>query len=255
MSAFNPCEKIGLLDALQWLGIAIVLFFALAAMWGSKTNGSRLFKLAFLSILGITIFYLAWAVLSPRNYSRFFTDDGFNEILTVGFELLAALFFLLTFFRLRKKRLEGACVYLLLAVFTFWVAGEELSWGQRIFNFSIPVFFLHYNDNQSVNIHNLFLFAPWEDEITLAVYLSWGIFLPAILFNWPKPAEFWRKHHLPSPWPLLSLGMALGLLAEFYPAFHLKDYAEYAYEAVETFFALSMFWVSRFYFNKAKDDA
>jgi len=209
-------------------------------------------NLSLILLLAFTAFYLFQAIGFPKNYARFFIDDGFNETLTVAFQILSSIFFFLIFLKLNAKKSPGRWIYLILCLFCFWVSGEELSWGQRIFNFSIPDFFLRYNDNQSANLHNLFVFAPWEDEITLTVYLGWGIFLPAVLFNWPKLASYFDRNNLPAPYPELAIGLAIGLLAEFYPAFMLKDYAEYAYEVVELFFALSLFWVGWYYFNQLR---
>jgi len=199
------------------------------------------------------LFYLITAFFSPRHYAGFFRDDGFNECLTVAAQLLSAGFFFAVFFRLKKLKAKSAWLYLLLSLFCFWVAGEELSWGQRLINLQIPDFFMKYNDNQSLNIHNLYFFAPWEDEITLIFYLAGGLFLPPVLCWASGLRSFFARHNLPFPFAEITLGMTFGLLVEFYAALRLKYYAEFAYEAVELFFALSLLWVAVYNYLKSRE--
>ena len=45
---------------------------------------------------------------------------------------------------------------LILSVFCFLVAAEEISWGQRLFAFKPPDLFLEMNFQQELNIHNIF---------------------------------------------------------------------------------------------------
>ena len=53
---------------------------------------------------------------------------------------------------LRLVRVGGA---LGLAAFAFFVAGEEISWAQRMFAFEPPEFFLENNYQQELNLHNI----------------------------------------------------------------------------------------------------
>lgn len=42
----------------------------------------------------------------------------------------------------------------LVALFLLFVAGEEMSWGQRIFGLTPPAYFLEHNAQQEMNLHN-----------------------------------------------------------------------------------------------------
>lgn len=83
-------------------------------------------------------------------------EGGFIEWLTVDVLVFGALLCLYRAYRARFKR--GAWFFLcliLMALLFIFGAGEELSWGQRIFGFDSPAFFKAMNSQQETNIHNL----------------------------------------------------------------------------------------------------
>ncbi len=47
------------------------------------------------------------------------------------------------------------CVYVIGGIAMAFAAGEEISWGQRIFGFSTPDFLADINDQQEFNLHNI----------------------------------------------------------------------------------------------------
>lgn len=55
----------------------------------------------------------------------------------------------------RKKHRKTAIICFLLAIILFLMAGEELSWGQRIFNWKTPDLIATYNIQKETNFHNL----------------------------------------------------------------------------------------------------
>jgi hypothetical protein len=66
----------------------------------------------------------------------------------------------------------------LVALFCFFVAGEEFSWGQRLFGYFPPEFFLANNFQQEANLHNLpqwFLQPKW---VLMMALVGYGIVLP-----------------------------------------------------------------------------
>lgn len=67
---------------------------------------------------------------------------------------------------------------LLVGVFCIFVAGEEISWGQRLVGYAAPEFFLRANVQQEVNLHNL----PQSLQPGLFLMLAlagYGVLLPA----------------------------------------------------------------------------
>ena len=91
------------------------------------------------------------------------------------------------------------CVYIIGGMAMVFVAGEEISWGQRIFGFATPDFLLPWNQQGEFNAHNISL--GTFDRI----YRD-GAFL---LFLATSVAFFCRKDRLfgiPFPSILLTLG-------------------------------------------------
>lgn len=77
---------------------------------------------------------------------------------------------------------------LLVAFFCLFVAGEEISWGQRLIGYVPPDFFLENNFQQETNLHNfsgLFGRPKWVLAGALAGY---GLLLPAV-----AAAGFFRR--------------------------------------------------------------
>lgn len=115
------------------------------------------------------------------SYSVFFLLDNQNLILLTRedgvFETIGALFFLVTsvlFFILFIKDKSGNQFYFfqtrknaffLLLTFVFFIGfGEEISWGQRIFNVQIPEILKEINVQNEINIHNISVFHGLDDD-------------------------------------------------------------------------------------------
>ena len=79
-------------------------------------------------------------------------EDGFFEWMTAALFLVSSGIFFLTFLRTKNVFLLG------LAIIFFVGAGEEISWGQRLFNLNMPDWIQKANVQQEINIHNLEIF-------------------------------------------------------------------------------------------------
>ena len=55
-------------------------------------------------------------------------------------------------------------IFLLLAILMFLAAGEELSWGQRIFGAKTPAWFADRNIQKEINLHNLDFLQPRDSS-------------------------------------------------------------------------------------------
>lgn len=71
-----------------------------------------------------------------------------------------------------------------------WVAGEEISWGQRILGFDSPEYFQENNDQQEFTFHNLVIGGVKLDELIFGPVLSYVIlsYLIILPFLWPRLA-------------------------------------------------------------------
>lgn len=83
-------------------------------------------------------------------------EDGFIENLTL-FPLLAAAFVSGVYIVTLSKQKSRTFSFVMISIFTFsiFVAGEEISWGQRLFNIQSSDFFNQYNAQRETNLHNL----------------------------------------------------------------------------------------------------
>ena len=88
-------------------------------------------------------------------------EDGPIENLGALSFLLASVFFFMTAYRTRVQGLSGTSQFksplalLALGVLCFMCFGEEISWGQRLFAYSIPDWLKDINRQDEWNLHNL----------------------------------------------------------------------------------------------------
>lgn len=121
------------------------------------------------AVIVICLSFLCYAVFNESTMEVIGEEDGFFEDLTAICFLFAAFIFLLTF--LKKKEI----IYLLFFLVFLFGAGEEISWGQRIFNFETPGYFEKNNLQDEFNIHNLEVFNnnnPNYDKTGISKILS-----------------------------------------------------------------------------------
>jgi hypothetical protein len=83
----------------------------------------------------------------------------------------------------RQGRRGLAVLYALIAISCVFVAGEEISWGQRIFGFGTPAVLEDVNHQDELNIHDIGLFQKLFNlgELLAGLY---GLALPVL---WAMP--------------------------------------------------------------------
>lgn len=97
----------------------------------------------------------------------------------------------------RLERLKAQYARLLLAALFVFVAGEEISWGQRIFGFATPPSLHEVNAQGEMNVHNLWIFhhdpsrrqkSTWEMYLTADLLFAnfWAIYFVVV----PMAARF-----------------------------------------------------------------
>lgn len=121
-------------------------------------------------------------------------------------------------------------LHLLLALLFFYGAGEEISWGQRLFGFGTPEVFDEYNLQGETNLHN-FLTGPvttWTNDVmeyaVAGALVGYGLVYPLLLRL---------------GWPLACWVRRMGLAA---PGLHLWPF----------FVTAAVFELGRFHFNEAE---
>ena len=189
-------------------------------------------KVAVLAYLGLGLNVLFFSVLiavAPERFEALTREDSWVEYLTAVCLFLAGGLLFGTAWRERSLFRRG--VYLLGGVALLFAAGEEVSWGQRIFGFATPDFFLSWNQQQEFTVHNS---ANGAFDI---IYLNGTL----LLCMATSAAFFCRKDRLcgiPLPSILLMLGFLLML--SFGSGGNLKDFtgldfSEYIYGIRQSF--------------------
>ncbi len=107
-------------------------------------------------------------VAAPQSYAALKLEDNWLENLTAVWFLLAGLLLFATA-RLERHFLRRG-IYILGGIAMVFIAGEEVSWGQRIFGFATPDFLLGLNQQDEFNIHNIDL------QLT-EIILHWGVLI------------------------------------------------------------------------------
>lgn len=173
-----------------------------------------------LANLLIVLVLLVMVVLErfqPDLFIRSVQEDEWLEWSTFWAFALAGLVFLQQGIRrLREQGVAAAWFVLGLALFCVWVALEEISWGQRVFAYRPPTYFLARNYQQEFNLHNVVA----SDLRVLAlklVILGYGVVLP--LFYWPAAGRrlLDRLGVVPPSASLIPAFLITYLLYEVYP--------------------------------------
>jgi hypothetical protein len=122
---------------------------------------------------------LAWANLRPESFIWATNEDGLIEWIQAGCLGLACYAaWDLARMRWRAGNRRWASAFAVVALGTFLVMGEEISWGQRLLHLPTPAWFAERNTQQEINVHNLgninSVLSDWFDYL-----LMWTCFVAA----------------------------------------------------------------------------
>ncbi len=162
-------------------------------------------------ITGVVVIFVLLAWRRPSMYEALLQEDRFVEWLTAGLFLAAAVRGAIRAVRARRV-FDG-----LVALFCLFVAGEEMSWGQRLLGFMPPEAFLATNAQQEFNLHN-FKDVFGQPKIVLGIALAgYGIVLP-LMARWRTGSRILARIGSTAPHPALALWLAaLVVLLWWYP--------------------------------------
>ncbi|MDD3679550.1 MAG: hypothetical protein PHX72_01700, partial [Candidatus Shapirobacteria bacterium] len=128
----------------------------------------------FLLPLFVLVYFILFKITDTYNYHVFIAEDGPVEYAQFILFLLAGIFFLASAINLLKKKtfLVGFC-YLLFSFAAFFVAIEEISWGQRLLQIDTPEMIAQQNSQNEITIHNLDYFQQRLPQAYMLIGL-WG---------------------------------------------------------------------------------
>lgn len=175
---------------------------------GVRRN-SKLYKLETVVLIIVFILLLIGVVSSHANKNWFenvyVREDGFIENFTIVPLLIAVVIGLRYLFKLARSRSGLFTLTMLLVVaFSFFVAGEEISWGQRVFHVESPEFFKENNAQQETNLHNLVVNGKKINKVVFSLLLIalvafYLLILPFLYKKSPKVRYFIDYAGVPIP--------------------------------------------------------
>jgi hypothetical protein len=130
-------------------------------------------------ILGVLALEVGLNVFQPDLYFRSVQEDEFLEWGTFWSFASAAAVFLWAASLQRRKEGRIPWFFVAVALFCLFVAGEEISWGQRLFGYRPTPYFLEHNFQQEVNLHNLVRTALRKASLS-GIVICYGIVLPLL---------------------------------------------------------------------------
>ncbi|MDD3604553.1 MAG: hypothetical protein PHD86_05145 [Kiritimatiellae bacterium] len=134
----------------------------------------------------IGLFFLYWGIhrISPEFHMNYMQgEDRAAEWLTfIGFAGAAAMSWAILRFRAVMGR-KTIAFFALLGLFMFVCAGEEISWGQRIFGFGTPEAMVEVNEQNEFNLHNLSFEHLHPKDIVSWFMKIYGIILPLVFLR------------------------------------------------------------------------
>ena len=104
--------------------------------------------------LCLNVFFFSSLLAADHStFQALSREDHLVENLTVVWFLLAGLLLFVT--ALAERSFFRRCVYILGGMAVVFAAGEEISWGQRIFGFATPDYLMSINDQKEFTVHNI----------------------------------------------------------------------------------------------------
>ncbi len=206
---------------------------------------------------------------APVSFEQLSQEDGPVEWLSFFAFAGAALLAVRALLAAGRSKQPWLSLYLVLfALGCALIAGEEISWGQRVFGYQPPEAFLADNFQQELNVHNLAADAV-RQGVLLALLAGFGILFP--ISRYLPGLGPWLAQRIPIPslwiipgfialiavyiaypWPYagewVELGLGLGLLVT---AAGYGQGTSWRTEAVAVTLALAFALVTPYVLNRA----
>lgn len=135
----------------------LIRIIMMSVIWIAVTSMSTVESLNKSSMLNKFLYLLVFGLFASYHlvrgaYSYLYIEDGFFESLTTVFAIIASLLCLISIYYNNNY----ASIKLALFVLFFLFGMEEISWGQRLFEWNTPDALLAINYQNETTIHNIF---------------------------------------------------------------------------------------------------
>lgn len=170
-------------------------------------------KITLVFVFTLIIVGVVSSYVNVDFFEYYMTEDGAIEWLTVVGLVLGSCVCFYRAVTLRSKRpIQFIALTLLLGFAFLFVAGEEISWGQRIFQFQSPDWFQAHNRQGETTIHNLqfgqFKVKYWIFDVGLGVTMFLYIAVTMPLYGrkkgFARAVDRWALP-IPEPYQLVSI--------------------------------------------------
>jgi len=204
-------------------------------------------------VVGVAIMY--YAVFDVPYYEYIMQEDFWIEYGSALFWLLAAVIVLLQTLILlfRKPSKSQLVINVLLILFFIVCAGEEISWGQRIFKFQTPEFLKMINVQNETTLHNIGSISVFSNAFFLGS-LIFFLYIPFLVkrnttvknvlhyLHFPIPSRFTTYVFIAALVVWVFLGVRFGTLG-FHPfSFYAENYYSQMDDEFFEFFAAYSFF-------------
>ncbi len=197
-------------------------------------------------LAAVTVFWLYY----PEIYDFFKIEDSGIEYFTFFAYIMTSIFGVLGLKAFRKRaagsagvKTLGTIVYSMIIIGAFFVAGEEVSWGQRFIGFETPPDIKAVNDQNEFNLHNTpqFMEKIYYMYVIITLIALTGKTLLNFLISVFKNQQLLKTLRFFTPRAELSgffivvLFFALSRLIDFIP-----EYPNYPEETIEFILGLGI---------------
>ena len=179
--------------------------------WGAIFPQVSLFPILYLLFIYGFVYILPYGrdLIGLSWFDWIRREDGPLEWIQFIEYAISSILALLIYVRTKRKKNINSIIWLLIALFSFVIAGEEISWGERITGIGINSI-SSINVQKETNFHNLPFFHN---------YLLDPIFeISCIFLGWFG----WRKFKNIKPFPSKDLSLYFLFVALFYFYFDLS---------------------------------
>lgn len=122
-------------------------------------------------------------------YTKIIQEDNFVENAEVVVYFVCSLFaFTIAINFIKTKYRFCGLFYIILCIMFIFICGEEVSWGQRIFNIEIPVYFEEHNVQKELTLHNLDILR----NPIYVLYVLVGFLFFAIINKWKQDLPLYK---------------------------------------------------------------
>jgi len=146
-----------------------------STFWQDDYTARTLCRLLCISALLLSALDIVLYFYEPAAHVALNVEDGLVENLTFFFDLLAGLYILVTL-----GARGGRFYHVVLAVGLILLAGEEISWGQRIFHIAEPPALYAINEQHELNLHNIQGIHEHVKSIGLFLILLFAVVIPVL---------------------------------------------------------------------------